>query len=82
MSSLSGLEGGGGGCRRTFVVGKRVDASCMAQEVGSADGVEGLEAFGAYGYSDDGVSDEQRFLPVQDQAAGKMPSRLDGPHPG
>lgn len=36
----------------------------------------------AYGYSDDGVRDEQPFLPVQDQAARKMPSRLDGCHPG
>lgn len=35
-----------------------------------------------YGYSDNGVGDEQLFLPVQDQAAGKMAPGLDGCHPG
>lgn len=81
MNSLSGLEGGGGAYKRTFS-GKQVNSSGKAREVWSADGVQGLKVREAYRYSDDGVSDEQLFLPMQDQAAGKMPSRLDGRHPG
>ena len=38
----------------------------------------GESRYRAYRYSDNGVSDEQFLLPMQDQAAGEMPTGLDG----
>lgn len=72
--SSSDLVGEGAGCRRTSFVSE--SANCRSTGYVFKRRRRRI----AYWHSHDRVSDEKLLLPVQDQAAGKMPAGLDGGH--